>query len=292
MPQGMFLLMDDPVNGLEIKCEYLTNPIEIQPKFLATLFSSHAEFEKESFLEATYGDFIILSYAPRYIATRNTKAGVLGVILDYHETLENMELFLHRSLLKILKNPNNETMKEIFEMDLQRYMLLNHLFDKIQIENVQEILIVKGNSNFKSAILWLGERDLSRLEIAILYKRILKNSRISNIKYYKLKTLTSNVYLIVKFTKFGKEIDKIFTTITYYMKRNFNYSMEILALFLLAPIVSLASSKKGLFREFPDEKKSILRILLKSKDYSSDFNQLISSLVKGDGYLSSTINNE
>ena len=73
------------------------------------------------------------------------------------------------------------------------------------------------------------------------------------------------------------------------MKRNFDYSMEILALFLLAPIVTLASSKKGLFREFRDEKESILRILLKSKDYSSDFNQLISSLVKGDGYLASTI---
>jgi len=292
MPQGMFLLMDDPVNGLEIKCEYSIKLIEIHPNFLATLFSAHAELEKESFLEAIYEDFKILSYAPRYIATRNTKAGVLGVILDYHETLENMELFLRRSLLKILKKHDNETIKEIFEMDLHRYILLNLLFDKIQIENVQEILLVKGNSNYKSTILWLGERDLSRLEIAILYKRILKNSRISNIKYYKLKTLTSNVYLIVKFTKFEQEIDKIFTTMTHFMKRNFNYSMEILALFLLAPIVTLASSKKGLFREFPDEKESILRILLKSKDYSSDFNQLISSLVKGDGYLASTINNE
>ncbi len=292
MPQGMFLLIDDPVNGLEIKCEYSKNPIEIQPKFLATLFSSHAEIEKESFLEASYENFKIVSYAPRYIATRNTKAGVLGVILDYHETLNNLELFLRRNLLKILKKPDNETMIKIFEVNLQRYMLVNYIFDRIQIENIAEILIIKGNRNYQSTILWLGERELSKLDIAILYKRIQKKSKIPMIRYYKMKTILSNIYLIVKCIRFENEIDKIFTTIVQYLKKNFNYSLEILALFLLAPIINLTSSKEELHRDIPDKKDSLLKVLLKSKDYSSDFNQLISSLVKGDSYLSSTINNE
>lgn len=293
MPKGLFLLIDDPLKGLQVKCQYTPHALEELPRnFYAQLFSMHGESESESYLENVWENYRIISYAPKYTSIKNTKVGVLALIFDYHERFDNLHLFLKRNMRSALKFQTEATLKEIFEVRLKRYCSLNQLFETIEIENIEEILIVSGNSNYQTTILHLGAMHLSKLEIAILFKKMLKLQTIPHFKYYKLNKKPSNVFLLVKSQKDLHDIDKTFRIIGQYMERHLNYALEILALFLLAPVISLCPSQIGLYREFSDQKLSVLRVLLKSKDYSADFNQLIANLIKGDGYLASTMDTE
>jgi hypothetical protein len=288
MPQGIFLLVDDPIKGLLVEAEYHRTALQIDPQFYAHLYSSHAEYAQESILKANYENYTIISYAPKDIATQTMKAGVLGLVLDYHETLENVFLFLRRTLRPALKHPTSAWLKEVLEVKLHRYFLLNRIFSTIQIENISEILVIKGNNNYQSTLLRLGTKESSRLDLAVLYKRIVKGSKIPKVNYYRIKSALSNIYLIVKFSKAKEQIDKIFKMIQHYLDKDLNYALEILALVLLAPVIALASTNQSLYPG-PSEKRSVLHVLHNSDDYGSEFNEVLSSLIRGETYLSSTL---
>ncbi len=287
MPQGIFLLIHDEITGPEIKCSYFKIAINLPPDLITKLYMSHTGFNSASLLEIEFGNqYRIVSYFTGHKERKSQEEGILGLILEENEKSDNLELFLRRNLDYILMNLNNQTIEEIFKTKLPKYLELNNLFDKVSIENVPEILIINGGIEYKSTLLRIGEKKLTNLELAFIYKRIMHNEVISHFNYCRLNIEDSNIFLLMKVEKSMPHIDRIMAVMESYIENYFYYALEVLALFLLAPMIIPVSLKPKLYKDFFDRERSILRHLQKAEDYDAEFNKLISLICTENIYLS------
>ncbi|MFX1402494.1 MAG: hypothetical protein ACFE8V_14760, partial [Promethearchaeota archaeon] len=212
------------------------------------------------------------------------------IIFEDNETFDNLDLFLQRTLIYAMNNPNNQTMKEIFSKHLLEYLELNKILEKVEIENLKEIFILQGDDKFKSCPLKIGEKLVSNSEMIDIYRKIMEKQEIPQYHYCKLDLSgKGNSFLVFKVQKSHSDIERIIKTIKTYLDNYFLYSLEILALFLLPSVLGVMPINPKLSNKYTDNRKSIQQNLQKSDNYAKDFNEIISSLIKGEILLFSLL---
>ncbi|MFX0033834.1 MAG: hypothetical protein ACFE9P_14340 [Candidatus Hermodarchaeota archaeon] len=290
MPKGIFLLIHDEIKGPVIKCSYYTSPINLPQDFISKLYMSHAGFKSSSHLEFKLRNYRSISCFTGNLDRRSQMEGILGIIFEDNETFDNLDLFLQRTLIYAMNNPNNQTMKEIFSKHLLEYLELNKILEKVEIENLKEIFILQGDDKFKSCPLKIGEKLVSNSEMIDIYRKIMEKQEIPQYHYCKLDLSgKGNSFLVFKVQKSHSDIERIIKTIKTYLDNYFLYSLEILALFLLPSVLGVMPINPKLSNKYTDNRKSIQQNLQKSVNYAKDFNEIISSLIKGEILLFSLL---
>ena len=290
MPKGLFFLIHDEIKGPEIKCSYFSEPITLPQEFISKLYMSHVGFESSSLIEIKFDRYKTVSCFTGNLDRRSQKEGILGIIFEEHEVYSNLDLFLRRNLYYVSNKLDDRTMEVIFSNKLLSYLEIVKIFEKVEIENIPEIFILMGDEEYKSCLLKIGEKTISNSEMTDIYKKIIEKQIISQFHYVELNPeLLNNTYLIFKVNKPIQDIDKIISTIKPYLDNFFNYSLEILALFLLPSILRIVPYTPKLTKKFFDKNKSILQNLEESEDYGHEFKNIISSLIKGEIYISPSL---
>jgi hypothetical protein len=290
MPRGIFLLGYNETKIPEIKCFYYKVPLNLPSDLIFKLYTLiNASFNASSLLEMKYDHYRIIACFSGQNTPEPCDEGVLGIILEEHEIIENLELFLRRNLSYSILHPTDPAMEEIFKIRLLNFINLNNIFTtRFEIENIPEILIINGDTEYKSNLLRIGEMQVSNTELEAIYKKMINNQEVSQFSYCKLDLSAPNItYLLMKYEKYNPNIDKILSIMKPYIERYFYYSLEIIALFLLAPVLTLTCLHPESDPDPFDSNKSLVQILRKSKNYNYDFNNLIPLILNNEIYLAS-----
>ena len=286
MPRGMFLVIHDEIMGPKLKCSYYTKPMTLSKEFISKLYMSHAGFDSSSHIEIKFDDFKSISCFTGNLDRRSQKEGILGVLFEEDEEYDNLDPFLQRSLYKIIENPTNETIKTIFMQDLLNYLKLSNIFNRVNMEGIQEIYIINGNEEFKSYFMKISEKNVSRLEMADLYNQINETQKIPQYQYVKLNIDSdNNTFLVIKGNCESKFKEKILQVIKPYLERSLEHCLEILVLSLIPSIIKLTSLNQSISKDDLGKNKSILQRLQQSKNYYEEFNRIVSDLIRGELYL-------
>ncbi|MFX0059984.1 MAG: hypothetical protein ACFE85_10485 [Candidatus Hodarchaeota archaeon] len=289
MPKGIFLLIHDEIKGPEIKCSYYTSSINLPQDFISKLYMSHAGFKSSSHLEIKLRHYRSISCFTGNLDRTSQREGILGIIFEENETFDNLDLFLQRNLYYAISNPNNHIMKEIFSKLLE-YLELNKLIENIEIEDIKEIFILQGDDKYKSCLLKIGEKQVSHSEMIDIYRKTMENQEIPLYYHKKLDLMErDNIFLIVKVKKSNSDIEKVIKAIIPYLEDYFFYSLEILSLFLLPSFLGITPINPKLSNKYSDNRKSVLQSLQKSDNYSKDFKEIVSYLIKGEILLTSLL---
>ena len=293
MPRGMFLLIHDEIRGPEIKCSFYKNPVSLNKEFISKLYISHAGFDSSSHIEIKFENYRSVSCFTGNLDRRSQKEGILGIIFEENEEFNNLDLFLQRNLYHAIDKPNNKTMQDIFSNKLSNYLELGKLFEKVKIEGIPELYLIKGNSEYKYNILKIGESSTSILEMTDLYQKTLNKQIIPHYHYGELNLgEVNNTFLVLKSDEPTKTIEMLITTIKSYLEKFYYYSLEILTLLLLPSVIKVELIKTeftGFFhppKSISDKTKSFLQSLQKSKNYQKDFDTVILNLTQGNIYIS------
>ena len=286
MPRGIFLVIHDEIMGPQIKCSYYTKPMALSKEFISKLYMSHAGFDSSSHIEIKFDDFKSISCFTGNLDRRSQKEGILGVLFEEEEEYDNLDPFLQRSLYKIIENPTNETIKTIFMQDLLNYLKLSDIFNRVNMEGIQEIYIINGNEEFKSYFMKISEKNVSRLEMADLYNQINETQKIPQYQYVKLNIESdNNIFLVIKGNCESKFKEKILQVIKPYLERSLEHCLEILVLSLIPSIIKITSLNQSISKDDLGKNKSILQRLQQSKNYYEEFNRIVSDLIRGELYL-------
>ena len=282
----MFLVIHDEIMGPKLKCSYYTKPMTLSKEFISKLYMSHAGFDSSSHIEIKFDDFKSISCFTGNLDRRSQKEGILGVLFEEEEEYDNLDPFLQRSLYKIIENPTNETIKTIFMQDLLNYLKLSDIFNRVNMEGIQEIYIINGNEEFKSYFMKISEKNVSRLEMADLYNQINETQKIPQYQYVKLNIESdNNIFLVIKGNCESKFKEKILQVIKPYLERSLEHCLEILVLSLIPSIIKITSLNQSISKDDLGKNKSILQRLQQSKNYYEEFNRIVSDLIRGELYL-------
>ena len=285
MPRGIFFLTHDEIKGPIIKASYFKTPFELPQEFIQKLYMSHSGFESASYLEMKFNHHRVVSFFTGHLARRSKSESIIGVVFDDNEKVDNLELFMKRTLETGLTERTNQTMKEIFSKNLLKFLYLNQFFDLFEIENISEILIIKGKKEFESCLLNIGDKKISNTEIGAIYLKMLESEEIPKIKYMRLKINTEdNIFLVFKLARSSKSFEKIMDVLASYLENFFEYALELMALFLLPNMIKVNPLKSQLYKRYPDD-QTLIQILRNSKDYDEEFNNILSSIVKNDLFI-------
>jgi len=292
MPRGIFFLIHNEIRGPEIKCSYFTSPITLPQEFISKLYMSHASFESSHLIEIKFDHYKSVSCYTGSLDRRTQKEGILGIIFEENEEFKNLDLFLLRNLEYTSNNQDDKSMEEIFDSRLLSYLELLKILKTVEVEDIPEILIMTGDSEYRSCFLRLGDENIMNTELKEIYQKILEKQSITQYYYSKLKVeKLNNIYLTFKTNKSNQNFEKIISTINPYLERFFYYSLEILTLFLFPSVVRIVPYTTKLSKKYVNKNESVLRYLQNSENYSQEFTDLISYLSKGEVYLSSDLKN-
>jgi hypothetical protein len=287
MPAGVFLVVHDEIKGPKIKSSYFKDSIELPQEFISKLYMSHAGFASTSNIEIKFDRYRSVSRFTGSLDRRTQKEGILGILFHQNEESENLELFLQRNLTYAIDNPVNKTMEDIFSNKLLHYLKLIKIFNEVEIERIPEMFIIHGDKKFNSFSLKIAEKEVSNIEISQLFEKIKKKEKISPYQSILLKSDGKiSTYLILKFDRTNPDTEKIGLTLEPYLKRFYDFSIEMLILFFLTSEVNVVPLKPKLYKTYSDKKKSVLQHLQTASKYTEKFNEIISSMIKGDIYLS------
>ena len=290
MPKGIFLLIHDELKGPKIKCSYYSSPFSLPQEFISKLYMSHAGFKSSSHLDIKLSQYRSISCFTGNLDRRTQKEGILGILFEENENSDNLDLFLQRNLYRAINKPDNKMMEVIFSNKLQNYLKLIDFLEKVEVEDIRDIFMITGGDAYKSCLLKIGEKQVSNSEMIDIYQKIMKAQEIPLFYYVKLDLgETDNIFLIIKAARLTPNIDKILKSLKPYLEKFYYYSPEILTLFLFPSLVRIVPSKIGIQKEIIDEKKSVLQNLKSSENYSKEFNNYISKLIKGSLYISSNL---
>ena len=282
----MFLVIHDEVMGPEVKCSYFTEPVNLTKEFISKLYMSHAGFASSSHIEIKFENFRSVSCFTGNLDRRSQREGILGIIFEEKEEFDNLDSFLHRNLYKVIENPSNEILQTIYSQKLLNYLELTTLFQKVELEGIQEIFIIMGNEDYKSNLLKVSDSNISILEMTELYKKMVKNQKIPHYQYVRLNQDSENyTYLVLKIDGDNKSIDEIIDVIKSYLEKSLDYCLEILILLLMPSVIRISPFMPSISKDKGDKYKTVLQSLQQSKDYYGMFNKIISDLVRGDLYI-------
>ncbi len=287
MPKGIFLLIHDEIRGPKIKCSYYTSPFSLPQEFVSKLYMSHAGFKSSSHLEIKLSHYRSISCFTGNLDRTTQKEGILGILFEESENFDNLDLFLQRNLYQAINNPDNQMMEVIFSDKLQNYLKLIDFLEKVEIEDVLDLFIITGGDAYKSCLLKIGEKQVSNSEMNDIYQKIMKTQEIPLYYYVKLDLKSNdNTFLITKAARSNPNLEKILKSLKPYLEKFYYYSLEILTLFLFPSVIKMKPLKSGITKEIFDEKKSLLQNLKNSENYSKEFNNYLSKLIKGSFYIS------
>lgn len=286
MPLGVFFVIHDEIKGPEIKGSYFRDSIELPQEFISKLYMSHAGFSSTSNLEIKFDRYRSVSRFTGHLDRKTGKEGIMGILFDQNEKFENLEFFLQRNLTYAVHNPANKTMEDIFSNKLLHYLKLVKIFNLVKIEKIPEIFIIHGEKKFNSLSLKISERNVPNEEISELYNKIIKNQEITPYQSILLNSDGRNLtYFVVKFDKINSETENIILTLEPYLKKFYDYVVELIILFFLASEINVIPLKQKLFKTYSNKKKSLLQLLGTASNYQEKFNEIISLIINGDIYL-------
>ena len=285
MPRGMFLVIHDELMGPEVKCSYFTEPVNLTKEFISKLYMSHAGFESSSHIEIKFENFRSVSCFTGNLDRRSQKEGILGIIFEEKEEYDNLDPFLHRNLYKVIENPSNEVLQTMYSQKLLNYLELTTLFQKVELEGIQEIFIIMGNEDYKSNLLKVSDSNVSILEMTELYKKMVKNQKIPHYQYVRLNQDSENIYVVLKINADNKSIDEGMEVIKSYLEKSLDYCLEIITLLLMPSVIRISPFMPSISKDKGDKYKTVLQSLQQSKDYYSTFNKIFSDLIRGNLYI-------
>ncbi|MFW9940732.1 MAG: hypothetical protein ACFFFT_06810 [Candidatus Thorarchaeota archaeon] len=290
MPRGIFLLIHDEIRGPEIKCSYYTNPVNLSKEFISKLYMSHAGFDSSSHIEIKFENYRSVSCFTGNLDRRSQREGILGIIFEENEEFSNLDLFLQRNLYYIIDNPNDKTIQEVFSNQLLNFLELTKLFKKVEIEGIQELYLINGNSEYKYNLLRVGESSISVPEMTALYKKIVDIQKIPSYYYEKLNLEeTGNTFLVLKSEEPDKTIKRLILTLQYYLERFYYYSLELLTLLLLPSVIKIVPVKLQISKNYSNKTKTFIQNLQKSSNYRDEFNKVITNLIEGNIYIAPSL---
>lgn len=284
MPRGMFLVIHDEIMGPEIKCSYYTKPLNLNKEFISKLYMSHAGFESSSHIEIKFENFRSISCFTGNLDRRTQKEGILAIIFEEKEEFDNLDPFLQRNLYKVIENPSNEILQTIFSQKLLNYLELTTIFQKAELEDIQDVFIITGNDEYKSSLLKISDENVSMLEMAELYKKVKSNQKIPHYQHVKLNIDSqNNTFLVLKGD--NKSNEKIVQAIKPYLEMSLDYCLEIIVLSLFPSVIRISPFMQHISKDKVVKYKTVLQSLQQSKNYYNAFNKIISDLIKGDIYI-------
>jgi hypothetical protein len=282
----MFLLIHDEIMGPEIKFSYYTSPVNLTKEFLSKLYMSHAGFESSSHIEIKFENFRSISCFTGNLDRRSKKEGILGIIFEEGEEFDNLDPFLQRNLYKVIEKADNEMLQLIFSQDLLNYLELTTLFQKVEIEGIQEIYIITGNEEYKSCLFKVSDDNTSMLEIAELYKKVKDDQIIADYQHIKLNVdFKNNLFLVLKGDTDIKTIQKVTQAIKPYLEKSLDYCLEIIALLFLPSVIRIIPIKQNTYKSNISKDRTVLQSLQHANNYYEEFNKIISDLIRGDIYI-------
>ena len=281
----MFLVIHDELMGPEVKCSYFTEPVNLTKEFISKLYMSHAGFESSSHIEIKFENFRSVSCFTGNLDRRSQKEGIFGIIFEEKEEFDNLDPFLHRNLYKVIENPSNELLQTIYSQKLLNYLELTTLFQKVELEGIQEIFIIMGNEDYKSNLLKVSDSNVSILEMTELYKKMVKNQKIPHYQYIRLNQDSENIYVVLKINADNKSIDEGMEVIKSYLEKSLDYCLEIITLLLMPSVIRISPFMPSISKDKGDKYKTVLQSLQQSKDYYSTFNKIFSDLIRGNLYI-------
>ena len=281
----MFLVIHDEVMGPELKCSYFTEPVNLTKEFISKLYMSHAGFESSSHIEIKFENFRSVSCFTGNLDRRSQKEGIFGIIFEEKEEYDNLDPFLHRNLYKVIENPSNEVLQTMYSQKLLNYLELTTLFQKVELEGIQEIFIIMGNEDYKSNLLKVSDSNVSILEMTELYKKMVKNQKIPHYQYVRLNQDSENIYVVLKINADNKSIDEGMEVIKSYLEKSLDYCLEIITLLLMPSVIRISPFMPSISKDKGDKYKTVLQSLQQSKDYYSTFNKIFSDLIRGNLYI-------
>ncbi len=281
MPLGIYLLFHDEIRGPAIKCSYFATPLTLPQEFVSKLYMSHAGFGSSSIMEMKYEGYRNVSLFTGHVARKSQKEGILGILFEENENFDNLDLFLQRNLNLVINYPENLTLEFIYHNKLLPFLELNRTFKGLRIEQIPEILIFGGNSEYRTCLLHLGVKRSSNQELVELFQRIQEKHTSPQYQYIELKsTLDKHIYLVFKAKK-SYEVIKILAALKPYLDAFFFYALEILALFLIPTELKILELNKAESKKDPEKGRSILQFLQKT-NYNEQFNKIIRLLIRGE----------
>ena len=281
----MFLVIHDELMGPEVKCSYFTEPVNLTKEFISKLYMSHAGFESSSHIEIKFENFRSVSCFTGNLDRRSQKEGIFGIIFEEKEEYDNLDPFLHRNLYKVIENPSNEVLQTMYSQKLLNYLELTTLFQKVELEGIQEIFIIMGNEDYKSNLLKVSDSNVSILEMTELYKKMVKNQKIPHYQYVRLNQDSENIYVVLKINADNKSIDEGMEVIKSYLEKSLDYCLEIITLLLMPSVIRISPFIPSISKDKGDKYKTVLQSLQQSKDYYSTFNKIFSDLIRGNLYI-------
>ena len=281
----MFLVIHDELMGPEVKCSYFTEPVNLTKEFISKLYMSHAGFESSSHIEIKFENFRSVSCFTGNLDRRSQKEGIFGIIFEEKEEYDNLDPFLHRNLYKVIENPSNEVLQTMYSQKLLNYLELTTLFQKVELEGIQEIFIIMGNEDYKSNLLKVSDSNVSILEMTELYKKMVKNQKIPHYQYVRLNQDSENIYVVLKINADNKSIDEGMEVIKSYLEKSLDYCLEIITLLLMPSVIRISPFMPSISKDKGDKYKTVLQSLQQSKDYYSTFNKIFSDLIRGNLYI-------
>ena len=281
----MFLVIHDELMGPEVKCSYFTEPVNLTKEFISKLYMSHAGFESSSHIEIKFENFRSVSCFTGNLDRRSQKEGIFGIIFEEKEEYDNLDPFLHRNLYKVIENPSNEVLQTMYSQKLLNYLELTTLFQKVELEGIQEIFIIMGNEDYKSNLLKVSDSNVSILEMTELYKKMVKNQKIPHYQYIRLNQDSENIYVVLKINADNKSIDEGMEVIKSYLEKSLDYCLEIITLLLMPSVIRISPFMPSISKDKGDKYKTVLQSLQQSKDYYSTFNKIFSDLIRGNLYI-------
>jgi hypothetical protein len=286
MPRGILLVIHDEIRGPEIKCSYYAKPVNLSKEFISKLYMSHAGFESSSHIEIKFENFRSVSCFTGNLDRRSQREGILAIIFEEDEEFGNLDPFLQRNLYKVIENPTNEMLQTIFSQELLNYLKLTTLFQKVELEGIQDIFIITGNEDFKSCFLQISHKNVSNLEMAELYNKIKDNQKIPHYQHVKLNIDSKNeIYLVLKGNCEFKSIEKIALTMKPYLEMSLDYCLETIILTLFPSVIRFSPFLQNISKDKSDKYKTVLQSLQQSKNYYDAFNKIISDLIKGNLFI-------
>ncbi|MHA1277987.1 MAG: hypothetical protein ACTSQI_21195 [Candidatus Helarchaeota archaeon] len=282
MPVGIFLIEYDEIVGAKIKSSYFKVSFEVSQEFVSLLYSSHAESIGPVYIEMMFSTYQTLSYSSNVFAGQNQNKYILGIVFDEHENLVNLELFLRRHLTTSFIENNAQNMEGIFQ-ELLKHLELGRYFEVFEIQNIPAIFVIRGTDEFEVCLLNIGVK-FSNLEIGTIYPQMLKGEQLPHLEYIRLNLEKGRKYFLVfQIEKYYKIISKMLLILATYLEYYFEYSLELLALFLLPSQLKLSPLKTQLYKKYPDN-KPLLQVLQKARNYQAEFNSIIESMMNSEVY--------
>jgi hypothetical protein len=289
MALGLFTVVHDEIKGPLIKDQFITAKIDIPSEFISKLYLSHAGFEESSLLEIKLNQYKVVSYYTGQKARIHKNEGILAILLEGNEEIENIELFLAKNISFALKISNTSILEKILNQNLPYFVYLNSSLKKYEIENITEIFVLKGKDTLESVLFYFGKSKPGYEQLGSLYAKVHFDEETPGIAWETISHEKSHYYLGIRSLKNTPDIEKCTEVLARYLGKSLHHCLEVIMMVLFPHSTLLLNGNDlrtaSFFKDQMTIDKKIMNgainlqdHLKKAENYQEAFENLITGL--------------